>query len=146
MIPSGNLSFMKRTLFKWMSGSWTQKDWDRFGWWPLCVGGIILAEGLHDLGRQDMLLLNYTVAFVLQLRKITENLRDCSRVVRQHSLCWLDCLFRGSPDWPAKHQSSWVTRGRLLSALGPNKWLQSCRTKGLSVWGRRITPPYPCMS
>jgi hypothetical protein len=31
--------------------------------------GITLAEGLHDWGRQAIPLLNYTLAFALQLRK-----------------------------------------------------------------------------
>jgi hypothetical protein len=40
-----------------------------FGW-----RGITLAEGLNDLGRRTVPLLNYTLAFALQLRKSTENL------------------------------------------------------------------------
>jgi hypothetical protein len=31
IIPLGYLSFVKRTLFGWMSGSKTQKGWDNFG-------------------------------------------------------------------------------------------------------------------
>jgi hypothetical protein len=49
-------------------------------------GGIILVEGLHDWGGWVMLLLTYTLAFALQLRKITENLRQGSRVVRNQVL------------------------------------------------------------
>jgi hypothetical protein len=50
-------------------------------WW-----GITLAEGLHDWGRRAVPLLNYTLAFALQLRKITENLSQGSRVVGDYSL------------------------------------------------------------
>jgi hypothetical protein len=40
-----------------------------------------LTEGLHDLGRRALSLLNYTIALVLQLRKNTENFSQVSRVV-----------------------------------------------------------------
>jgi hypothetical protein len=36
--------------------------------------GITLAEGLHDWGRQAVPLLNYILAFTLQLTESTENL------------------------------------------------------------------------
>jgi hypothetical protein len=39
--PSGNLSFTKRTLVEWMSGSWTQKGW------------IALSNGLWSCGRES---------------------------------------------------------------------------------------------
>jgi hypothetical protein len=39
MIPTGNLDFTKRTLLGRMNGNWTQKGWDRFGWWSLWLGG-----------------------------------------------------------------------------------------------------------
>jgi hypothetical protein len=49
---------------------------NRFGWWPLRLGGeIFSAEGLHDWGRRAVPLLNYTLAFALQLRKSTEDFR-----------------------------------------------------------------------
>jgi hypothetical protein len=114
-----------------MSGSWTQKGWDRFGWWSLRLGGrgVILVEGHHDWGGRAVPLLNYTLAFALQLRKSTENLRLGSRAVRHHS-CRISCLFRGSLDWPAEHQSSSVARGWLKLTLGRHKYLPSCRTKG----------------
>jgi hypothetical protein len=70
-----------------------------------------MAEGLHDWSRKGVPLLNYILEFVLQLRKSTENQSHGRRVVRHHSLRRLGCLFRGSLDWPAKHQSSSVTRG-----------------------------------
>jgi hypothetical protein len=46
-------------------------------------------EGLHDWGRQAVPLLNYTLAFSLQLRKSTENLSQGSRVLGDYSLCRL---------------------------------------------------------
>jgi hypothetical protein len=36
---SGNLSFVKKILVGWLSGSWTQKCCDHFGWWPLLLRG-----------------------------------------------------------------------------------------------------------
>jgi hypothetical protein len=75
-------------LVGWLSGSWTHKCWDRSGWWPLRLGGggNTSAEGLHDWGRRVVPLLNYTLAFALQLRESTENLCQCSRVVGDYSL------------------------------------------------------------
>jgi hypothetical protein len=57
MIPSGKLSFV-RTWVWWMSASWTQKGWDRFGWRPpkLDVGGPCSP-------------FSYTLQFVLQQGK-----------------------------------------------------------------------------
>jgi hypothetical protein len=43
-------------------------------------GEITLAEGFHDWGRLTVPLLDYTLAFALQLRKSTENLSQ-GRVV-----------------------------------------------------------------
>jgi hypothetical protein len=40
-----------------------------------------LAEGLHDWGMRAVPLFGYTLAFVLQLRKSTENLSQGSRLV-----------------------------------------------------------------
>jgi hypothetical protein len=71
-------------------------------------GGIILAEGLHDWGRQAVLLLNYTLASAYQLRKSTESLSQGSRVAVNQSLHRLGCHFRGKVDWPAEHQFSSV--------------------------------------
>jgi hypothetical protein len=52
----------------------------------LCdLGKITLAEGLHVWGRRAESLLNYTLAFALQLRKSTQNLSQGSRVVGDYS-------------------------------------------------------------
>jgi hypothetical protein len=55
--------------------------------------GITSADCLHDWGRRAVPLWNYTVAFTLQLRKITENLSQGSRVVGDYSLYRLGRLF-----------------------------------------------------
>jgi hypothetical protein len=41
-----------------------------------------LADGSHGLIRQVMPVLNYTLAFALQLRKSKENLNQVSRAVK----------------------------------------------------------------
>jgi hypothetical protein len=50
-----------------------------------------LAEGLHNWGRQAVPLLNYTLVFALQLRKITQHLSHGSQVVKRLliALTWL---------------------------------------------------------
>jgi hypothetical protein len=50
-------------------------------------GGITLAEGLRDWGWRAVSLLNYTLAFALQLRKSTENLSQGGRVVCCRGTC-----------------------------------------------------------
>jgi hypothetical protein len=42
---------------------------------------ITLAEGLHDWGRGALPLLNYALAFALQLRKSTENLSQVAELL-----------------------------------------------------------------
>jgi hypothetical protein len=74
-------------------------------------GGGTLTEGLHDWGRRAVTLLNYNLAFALQLRKSTENPSQGSRVVGDNSLGRLGGLFRDSLGWPAEHQSTSFTRG-----------------------------------
>jgi hypothetical protein len=116
-----------------MSGSWTQKGWDRFGRWPLQLWGgkIILAEGIHDCGGRAMPLLNCTLAFALQLRKSTENFSQCSWIVSTLLVpTWPS--FWDSLCWPAEHQCTLVTHGWLQSALalGRHKCLPSFWTKG----------------
>jgi hypothetical protein len=53
------------------------------------------------------LFFGYTLAFALQLMKVTENLSQGSRV-GFHLLRQLGLLFRESLDWPAEHQSSFL--------------------------------------
>jgi hypothetical protein len=73
-------------------------------------------------------LLNYALAFALQLRKSTENLRAAEQP-QDYSLRQLGCLLRDSLGWAAARQFNSVTGG-LQSALGRRKCLPSCRTKG----------------
>jgi hypothetical protein len=63
---------------------WTPNDWDSISWRPLWLGGgggINLAEGLRNCGKRSLPLLNYTLAFALQLRGSTENIIKGSRIV-----------------------------------------------------------------
>jgi hypothetical protein len=66
-------------------------------------GEITSVEGLHDCGGRAVPLLNYTLAFALQLRKSTESLSQGSRVVANYSLRRRGCLFMDSLGWPAEH-------------------------------------------
>jgi hypothetical protein len=84
--------------FGWLV-NW-ELNWGRLGllwlvasvtWW-----GIILAEDLHDGSRWTMSLLNYTMAFALQLRKNMEVLSQGSRGIRKHSFHKLGCIFMDS--------------------------------------------------
>jgi hypothetical protein len=104
-----------------MSGSWTQKGWNRFGWWPLWLGKEnILAEGLHDWGRWTVPFFNQTLAFALhwgKARKTSVRVAEMLETTR--------CA-----DLAVEHQSSLVTHGWLQSALGRHKCLPSCRTRG----------------
>jgi hypothetical protein len=94
-------------------------------------GGVgTLAEGHRDWEERAVPLLNYTLAFALQLRKITENLSQFYRMVLDNNRCRLRRLFRGSLDWPAERQSSSITRGWLQTALGRHRCLPNCQTKG----------------
>jgi hypothetical protein len=61
-----------------------------------------------------------------QLRKSTENLSQCSRVVRHQLLPLIGCLFGGSLDLPAPPR---LPVGD-FSALGRRKCLPSFRNKG----------------
>jgi hypothetical protein len=49
-------------------------------------GEITSAEVLHDWGRRAVPLLNYTLAFSLQLRRSTENLSHGTRVFGDYTL------------------------------------------------------------
>jgi hypothetical protein len=66
-------------------------------------GGVTLAEGFHDWGRQAVSLFNITLAFALKLRKIRQKLSQGSRIVDDYSLCRLRRQFRDSIGWPAEH-------------------------------------------
>jgi hypothetical protein len=72
-------------LVTWLSGNWTQKYRDRFGWWFLRLG----RKGEREVSiwlkvsmtgkRRVMPLLNCTLAFALQLRKSVGNLSQCTQ-------------------------------------------------------------------
>lgn len=106
-MPSGNLSFAKRTLAEWTSGAeltvriasaiWGERE-------------VILTEHLMNRGRRDMSVLNYTLRFAWQLGKSTESVSGTAPL-RRHG-----CPLKSSLDWPAEHQSSSVTRGWLQTA------------------------------
>jgi hypothetical protein len=128
---------VKKILVGWVSGSWIQKCWDRFGWWPLRLGG---GGGGNNfswrppwLGKAGRAPLNYTLAFALQLRKSTENLSQVSRVVGDYSLRRLGWLSVDSLGWPAEHRSTSVTRGWLQSALSRHRCLPTPRYRRLPV-------------
>jgi hypothetical protein len=73
-------------------------------------GEITAAEGLHDWGRRAVPLFDYTLAFILQMRKITENLCQGSRVVGDYSLRRLGCLHMDSVGLAVEHQTTSVIR------------------------------------
>jgi hypothetical protein len=104
MNSSGNLSFTKRTLIGWVSGSWTHNDGIALAQGLCDLQGIILAEGLHDLGRRTMPLLQLYLGICITTDE--ENLSQISRILfdRHKSLRRLGRLFRGSLDWPAEHR------------------------------------------
>jgi hypothetical protein len=104
---------VKRISVGWLSGSWTQKCWDRFGWWPLRLGHF-----------------DWRPPWLGKAGCAPENLSQESRVVGDYSLRRLHRLFMDSLGWPAERQSTSVTRGWLRSAVCRHKCLPSCRTKG----------------
>jgi hypothetical protein len=128
--PSGSLSFIERIFVRWLSESWKQKCCGRFCWRPLRFGG----GGRFGwrppwLGRRAVLLLNYILAFALQLRKITENLSQGSPVVTGLFFANLADFWR-TASAGLLHVSSPQFPGGLLSALGRHKCLPGCRSKG----------------
>ena len=79
--------------------------------------------------------LSYTLAFALQLRKITENLRQGNR----KALGWsapiairlVELAIAGDGlDWPAGPCHPWLSRQATWSTLGRRKYLPICRTNG----------------
>jgi hypothetical protein len=78
-------------------------------------GEISLAEDLHDWGRRAVPVLDYTLAFSLQLRKNTGNLTQGSRVAKRLHVTptWLSS--RDSLGWPAARQFTSITRGTSVS-------------------------------
>jgi hypothetical protein len=67
--------------------------------------GITLVEGLNAWKRQAVFLLNYSLAFALQLTESTENLSQGSRVAKiiDVALNWLP--FEGETRWQIQSPS-----------------------------------------
>jgi hypothetical protein len=107
MVPPGNLSLRKELWLNVCLGADPRSVGIALTDGLCDSGGIILAEDLHDCGRWAVPLLNYNLAFSLQLRKRTENLSQR----RHYSLCRLGSHFRSSLGWTVEYQSSSVTRG-----------------------------------
>jgi hypothetical protein len=103
-----------------MCGNGNQRGWIHFGRWPLRLERkVVLVYDLHDWKRRVAPLLNYTLAFALQLRKSGWNLSQNNREDCDYSLRRLDRVFgTASTDWPAEYQSTSVTRGEFQSPLG----------------------------
>jgi hypothetical protein len=90
-------------------------------------GEITLTEGLHDWGRRAVPLLNYILAFALQLRKSTENLRQESRL---NIRCADLAVFLGTASAGLLNIIHLCYTWVIQSALGRHKCLLSYRTKG----------------
>jgi len=76
-----------------------------------------------------------TLAFALQLRKITENLSQGNRTAlgcsAPNAIRFVDLAIAGdSLDWPAVPFCPWLSRQATGSTLGQVKYLPSCRTRG----------------
>jgi hypothetical protein len=120
----GRLSHQAASCPSW-KGLWL----DGFLEFGLRSFGIALAEGLHVCGQLGVSLLNYTLAFNLQLRKNTENHSKSSRVVTDYSWStWMP--FEGQPPlacWASVHLGyPRRTSVSPWSAQVPS----SCRNKG----------------
>jgi hypothetical protein len=77
---------------------------------------------------------NYTLAFALQLRKITENLSQGSRkglgVTAPNAFLFVDVAIAGDGlDWSADPCRPWLSHQSTGSTLGQLKYLLSCRTR-----------------
>jgi len=76
-----------------------------------------------------------TLAFALQLRKITENLSQVNRMAlgcsAPNAIGLVDLAIAGDGlDWPAAPHRPWLTRQAMGSTLGQHKYLSSCCTRG----------------
>jgi hypothetical protein len=79
-------------------------------------------------------LTSHTLAFALQLRKITENLSQGSRKVlgwsARYAIRFVDLVIAGDGlDWPAGSFRPWLTPKATGSTLGQRRYLPSCRTR-----------------
>jgi len=76
-----------------------------------------------------------TLAFALQLRKITENLSQGNRMAlgcsAPNAIRFVDLVIAGDGlDWPAVPCRPWLSRQATGSTLGQLKYLPSCGTRG----------------
>jgi len=79
-----------------------------------------------------------TLAFALQLRKITENLSQGNRMAlgcsAPNAIRFVDLAIAGDGlDCPAVPCRPWLSRQAMGSTLGQLKYLPSCRTKGFTT-------------
>jgi hypothetical protein len=94
IIPSSNLSFMKRISVVWLSGSLALKCSDHFGWWP------------PWLGKAGVPLLNYCPGICLTIeRESTKKLSQGTRVAKSTTCADLH-VFWGTASAGMLHISS----------------------------------------
>jgi hypothetical protein len=109
------------------SGSSARKRWVRFRrfLYDMVQGRITLVECLHEWKKLAMPLLNYTLAFTLQLSKITGNLRQGSRLAKT-PLCPNLSPLNGEPRlaYRASVHFGWPTG--VQSVPGRHKRLPDC--------------------
>jgi hypothetical protein len=96
---------------------------------PCIFGGweITLPEGLHDCRKRVMNLLNYSLAFSLQLKK--HGKPQDRQLVRHYTSRRIVSLLRGSHGWPPEHLFTSATRGELQSSLGQHNRLPNSRAR-----------------
>jgi hypothetical protein len=83
-------------------------------------------------------LISYTLAFALQLRKITKNLIQGSRKVlgcsAPNTIRLVDLAITvDGLDWPASSCHPWLAPRSTESTLGQRRYLPSCLTRGFST-------------
>jgi hypothetical protein len=139
--PSRELVLYREVLVGWLSESWSQKCWGRFGWRP------------PWLGRRALPLLNYILASALELRKSNENFSQGSQEATGLLVAptWLSC--EGQPRlacWKSVElgypvDSSQPSTGtgafRVAGLRGSPHQLTSSRNSMLSGGQRRTESP-----
>jgi len=119
--------------FAWLAVWVPSPDWPRFATFFRSLGEAT-APGGGEYGPCPESA-SYTLAFALQLRKVTENLSQGSR----KALGWsapnvirlVDLAIAGDRlDWPADPCRPWLSRQATGSTLGQRKYLPSYHTRG----------------